>query len=223
MPAHDSRPPLSRDRVLRAALTVADVEGIAALSMRRVARELGFEVMSLYNHVGGKDEILDGILELVIAEIEPPSAAADWRVAMRHSVTSAHEVLLRHPWAAGIWWIRDVGPVRLAHMEALLRCLREAGLPVDVAYHGYHAVLMHILGFTAQQVHLSAGDEPAADQAAAFMKKLPVEQFPYFVEHVQQHLDGGFGGDDFGYVLDMILDGLERARSGGEPGEGRRE
>jgi hypothetical protein len=168
--------------------------------------------MSLYNHVASKDEILDGVIDLVAGEIEPPPAGGDWKAAMRHSVTSAHEVLLRHPWAAGLWWTRRVGPARLAYMESLLRGLRQAGFPPDIAYHGYHAVLMHILGFTVQELELAFDGESLQDLAAEFLRQMPADDFPFVAEHVRQHVDHSVDADGFSYVLDLILDGLERAR-----------
>lgn len=205
-----TRAPLSTARVLRAAIAHADTAGLASLSMRKLARELGFEVMSLYNHVANKDEILDGILDLVAAEIEPPPAIANWKASISHSVNSAHDVLLRHPWAAGLWWNRRAGPARMAYMESLLKSLRQAGFPPEIAYHGYHAVLMHILGFTVQELDLIDGERN--EMVAAFLQQITGPNYPYLAEHVRQHLDETGHDNDFEYVLNLILDGLDRAR-----------
>src|SRR5204863_5395380 len=112
------RDPLSSERVLQAAMAFADLHGIDSLSMRKLAKELGYEVMSLYNHVSDKDAILDGLVDLVAAEIEPVATEVEWRSAMRASVTSARRALLQHPWAVGLWWERRAGPARLAYMES---------------------------------------------------------------------------------------------------------
>jgi AcrR family transcriptional regulator len=223
----DTRRPLTTERVLRAAIELADRDGVDALSMRKVARELGFEVMSLYNHVASKDAMLDAMLDLVTAEIErlPIAGDGDWRMSIRTAVMSARDVMLRHPWALTAWPLRTPGPARLAFIESLLRGLRQAGFPAELAYHAYHAVLMHILGFTMQEVNFSADVDDLAGAATAYLRQLPVEQFPYFAEHVEQHVHPDERGSDFQFVLDLILDGLERARletTGGINPDGRR-
>src|SRR5438034_7452211 len=125
-PAPQPRVPLSKERVLRAAVELADAHGVEAVSMRRLAQELGVEAMSLYNHVANKDEILDGLVETVAAEVEIPSDPDDWKVALRAIALSAREVLVRHKWASSLWMARGTpGPARLAYGEALLRTLRE--------------------------------------------------------------------------------------------------
>jgi len=197
-------------------MVIADRAGISALSMRNVAKELGYEVMSLYNHVADKDAILDGLVELVAGEIEPV-ATGEWRAATKASVSSARRALLRHPWAVGLWWERRTGPTRLAYLESLLRGMRDAGFPADVAYHGYHALLMHITGFTAQEHNLPSDNKALGELAAAFIKRIPADQYPYLVEHMTQHVDKATyeSDEDFTFVLDLILDGLERAASRG--------
>ena len=121
--------PLSRERVLRAAIHLADEGGIEALSMRKLAQELGVKAMSLYNHVANKNDLLDGIVDVVIGEIEAPDLSTDWKTAMRRRATSTHEMLLRHPWATMVIMSRvNVGPANLRYVDATLGCLREAGL-----------------------------------------------------------------------------------------------
>src|SRR5712691_539571 len=210
----ESRIPLSRERVLRAAVTLADEGGIEALSMRKLAKELGVEAMSLYNHVANKDEILDGIIDVVASEIDLPSDGADWKTAMRRSAISTRDVLLRHPWACSLWMSRQGGgSARLRRGDWMLRTLREAGLSKELIYHAFHIVESHILGFTFQQLSFPYREEELAGMAATFLQQLPVDEYPDFVEHVMQHLEprhGDEGGFEFG--LDLVLDGLERLR-----------
>lgn len=202
------REPLTRDRVLRAAVQIADQEGIAALSMRKLARELGFEVMSLYNHVANKDDMLGAILDHVVADIELPCAEHDWKDSLRASSLSAHEVLTRHPWAADLWMKMLPGSARLRYLEAVLATLRGAGFSKSVTYHGYHAVTMHTVGFVLQEANFTQSDVDLDELIRSVKETLPVENYPNLIEHIGQHLDGS-EHDDFVYVLDLILDGLE--------------
>ena len=209
------RTPLTKERVLRAAVRLADERGIEALSMRRLGQELGVEAMSLYNHVANKDEILDGITELVLSEAEPPPSGADWKAALRQSAIATHEVFRRHPWACGLALspTRDV-PMRVRRMEWTLARLREAAFSAELTYHAYHALDSHIMGFTLwEQGHsLTAANLP--DLAAAFVREFPAEKYPYVHEHVEQHLTGFGRGEKsaFEFVLDLLLDGLEEFR-----------
>jgi AcrR family transcriptional regulator len=215
-PRPERRLPLSRERVLRAAIKLADEGGIEALSMRKLARELGVEAMSLYNHVANKDEILDGIIDLVASEIDLPADGTDWKTALRHSAISTRDVFLRHPWASSLWMSRAGGSARLRRGDWMLSTLREAGLSKDLTYHAFHIVESHILGFTAQQLNFPYKDEELAGMAETFLQQLPAGEYPDFVEHVMQHLEpshGDEGGFEFG--LDLILDGLERLRDTG--------
>jgi len=208
------RRPLSRKRVLDAAIALADDGGIEALSMRRLARELGVEAMSLYNHVANKDEILDGIVEVIAGETELPPDGTEWKAAIRQSAVSTRDMFVRHPWASGLWMSRQGGgTVRLERSDWLLRTLREAGLSPELTYHAYHIVESHILGFTVQQLNFPYGGEELEGLANRFLARLPPGEFPDFVEHVKQHLephDDGVGGFELG--LDLILEGLERLR-----------
>ena len=208
------RVPLSKGRVLRAAVEYADRHGVEALTMRKLAAELGFGVMSLYNHVANKDEMLDGMVDLVAGDIEPLPDDGDWKKALRASAISAHKVLLRHPWAGSLWTTRWPGPARLRHMESLLRGLSAGGLSSELVYHGYHAVSMHIVGFTLQEQSYQFADQDLEQLAATFLEQIPADDYPHLTEHVMQHLNDEDHGDEFGFVLDLILDGLERARDG---------
>ena len=205
------RIPLNKDRVLRGAVVFADDHGVDALTMRKLADELGFGVMSLYNHVANKDEMLDGMVDLVAGEIESHAGQSEWRTELRAIAKSAHDVLMSHPWAAGQWSDRLPGPARLRYMESLLRSLREGGFSSELVYHGYHAVGMHIVGFTLQELSFQFDRESLGKMAARFLGELPVDEFPHFTEHVMAHLSDEDHGDEFGFVLDLILDGLDKA------------
>jgi AcrR family transcriptional regulator len=206
------RTPLTRDRVLRAAVGFADEQGVDALTMRRLAKELGFEVMSLYNHVASKRDVLYGMVDLVAAEIDPPPDEAGWRTALRQSAISAHEVLRRHPWATGVWFSRRPGPARLQYMESLLRALREAGFSDENVYHGYHALTNHILGFALQEASFPFDNDKLAEAGPKFVQELSATELPHVVEHITQHLRGSGNGNAFTFVLDLILDGLANLR-----------
>ena len=207
------RTPLSKERVLRAAVELADAHGVEAVSMRRLAQELGVEAMSLYNHVANKDEILDGLVETVASEVEIPSDADDWKGALRTIAVSAREVLVRHRWASSLWMARGKpGPARLAYGEALLRTLREGGFSEDLTYHAFHILEALILGVATMHMNLPREGE-LAKMAERFADLVPVDEYPYLVEHVRQHMDPRMAeqsGYEFG--IDLIIDGLERAR-----------
>jgi AcrR family transcriptional regulator len=180
--------------------------------MRKLAQELGVEAMSLYNHVANKDEILDGIVDLVVGEIELPSDGLDWRTAMRRNVISTRDVLVRHKWASKLWMSRQTGgSAQLRNGDWRLRTLREAGFSKDVIYHAFHILEAYVLGYTSLQLSFPYRGEELKGMATTFLEQLPADAYPDLVEHVMQHLEpheGGEGGFEFG--LDLILDGLER-------------
>lgn len=228
-----ARAPLSKELVLRTAIAMADRDGLDVLSMRSLASELGYQPMSLYNHVANKDEILDALVEAVTAEIEL-AEDDDWRASLRSTVLSAHQVLLRHPWCVTLWPTTTVGPSRLAFMESLLRTMREHGVPPSLAYHGYHALIMHVLGAAFLRQHLPIDAASVQRGAASFATEMADRGLPHLVEHMHQHLDGSERDDDFDVVLDLLLDGMVRAlelsgegerprrrRAGSSPGGGR--
>ena len=213
-PKAAARRPLNKERVLRAALALADAEGIEALSMRRLAKELGVEAMSLYNHVANKDEILDGIIDLVAGEFELPSDTDDWKAAMRRHLVSARDVLVLHRWATPLWMRQGGGSARLRNGDWMLRTLREAGFPKDLIYHAFHILESYVQGYTLQQLNFPYKGEELAGMAAGFLEQLPAGEYPDLVEHIQQHLephDEGPGGFEMG--LGLILEGLDRARA----------
>jgi AcrR family transcriptional regulator len=209
------RKPLSRDRILDAAVAFADEHGIDALSMRKLGQQLGFEAMSLYNHVANKDDLLDGMLDLVLAEMEPPEPDGGLP-AIRSSSLSAHEALKRHPWAAGLLMApARVRPARLEFMNALLGALRNTGFSAETTYHAYHVIDAHIIGFSLwQSTHDFALPDDIGDVRAFLDRMIPREALPHLNEHGLQHLEPGSYQDTsaFEYGLDLLLDSLERLR-----------
>jgi AcrR family transcriptional regulator len=207
---------LSRERVLSAAIALADEGGLEALSMRRLATELGVEAMSLYNHVANKGEILDGIVDLVTAEIELPVRGADWKEALRRSAISCHDVLLRHPWAAGLGMSRRTpSPARLRLADATLRAFRDGGFSDDLTYHGFHVLQSHVTGYTLYALGLRIDAEELKEMAANFLRDFRADEYPDMAVHVQQHMEPGDAHrNTFEFGLDLILGSLERLRDG---------
>ncbi len=208
----ERRVPVTRDRALAQALMVADDEGIDAVTMRRLARELGVEAASLYHHVRGKEEILDGLVDHVSAEIELPSAAEGWRPAIRRRSRNTRAVLRRHPWAVALLASRTTpGPATLRLVEAGIRCFREAGFSVEDAAHAISAVDSYVHGFVLQEVNLPFRDEAElATITAAIMEQFPSAEFPYLFEMTVEHvLQPGYSyGDEFDVGLELVLDGV---------------
>jgi AcrR family transcriptional regulator len=213
-PLEDRRTPLSRERVLQAAVALADAEGIDALSMRRLAQELGVEAMSLYYHVANKADLLNAIVEVVVGEIRLPPADAEWKAAIRATAVSAHEILVRHPWSASLVLSGSgLSLGRLRYMEAILGSLRRGGFSAEMTDHAYHALDSHIMGFTLWQVGMDLGTEDdLRAMAGEFLAQLSVDEFPHLAEHIEQHLKPNDPDDvgEFEFGLGLILDGLER-------------
>ena len=208
---------LSRDRVLRMALSLADTGDIEAISMRKIALALGVQAMSLYNHVANKDDILDGIVDLVIGEIEVPDLASDWKVAMRRRSVSAHEVLLRHPWSALVMMSRvNVGPASLRYIDGTIGCLVNAGFSWVNADRAWNAIDSHIYGFTLQELKFPFKPEEYSDAAKTGLPLIPVEQYPYMNAMTLQVMNGEYDGICcFEFGLEMILEGLDRLQGPG--------
>ena len=215
-PSAKSRTPLNRERVLRAAIALADTGGIESLTMRKLGHELGVEAMSLYNHVTNKDDILDGIVDLVFSEIAMPSGRADWKAAMHRRAISAREVLLRHPWATKLMQSRTKpGAATMRHHDAVLGSLREAGFTLDMAAHAYSVMDSYIYGFALQQMNLPLGtSENVARVAQDILRQLPADEYPHLAEMIIEHgMKPGYAyADEFEFGIDLILDGLERLR-----------
>ncbi|MFR9751619.1 TetR/AcrR family transcriptional regulator [Nocardia sp. 004] len=205
---------LLRSRILAEAVAFADELGVDALSMRKLADRMGVGTMSLYTHVANKDDLIEGIVDVVMQEIDIPVGEGDWRQAICASAGSAHRVLLAHPWVAGEWTKRMPGPARLRFMEAILATLTRAGLDESLVYRGYHAITMHIVGFTIQELgyQTAGGDTSLDDLAAGFLDSLTNADLPHLAAHVRAHLGAQDYGDEFTFVLDLLLDGLQRER-----------
>jgi AcrR family transcriptional regulator len=215
----EPRLPLSRDRILATALELADERGLEAVTMRELGRALGFEAMSLYNHVANKDDVLDGILDLVLAEGHAPAREGDWAAAVRSSAVSVHAALRRHPWAPGLLMgPTRVRPARLRYMDALLGRLREAGFSAETTFHAYHVLDGHIFGFSVWEASHTYTPEQAESIAEAVGDLITPEDFPYLHEHAEQHFADGPHREvsAFEVGLDLILDGLEELRSRGQ-------
>jgi AcrR family transcriptional regulator len=210
------RTPLSRERVLRAALVLADTGGIESLTMRKLGQELQVEAMSLYNHVAGKDDILDGIVDLVFSEIALPSEGAAWKTAAGERAISAREALVRHPWATSLMQSRtNPGPATLRHHDSVLGSLRKAGFTLVTAAHAVSVLDGYIYGFALQQANMPLHTpEQVAEVGENILRQL-ADEYPYLAEMITEHaMKPGYDySDEFEVGLDLILDGLERLRN----------
>ncbi|MEV5965734.1 TetR/AcrR family transcriptional regulator C-terminal domain-containing protein [Kribbella sp. NPDC051952] len=203
------REPLNRERVLRAAIALADRDGLEALTMRRLGQEVGVEAMSLYNHVKNKNDILDGIVDLVLGDIDVPPTGTHWKVAMRRRSISAHEVLVAHPWAAVQIMSRfNIGPGMTRYLDATLGRLRESGFSVESALDAWHTLDSHLYGFTLQQLNLPFAADEAPRVSSHVLGGLAMDEFPHVVEVITHVMQSG-RVESFEYGLDLILDGLE--------------
>jgi AcrR family transcriptional regulator len=216
----ERRAPLTRERVLRAAVELADRDGIEALSMRKLGQELGVEAMALYRHVRNKDDLLDGLVETVVGEIELPYPSRDWMAAMRALVMSSRQVMLSHPWAPRVIIDRPtVGPATLRHIDAVLGILSAGGFAIDMAHHALHVLGSRILGFTQDPFNDTEDVRPEPDVAVRRARELAAV-FPHVGElALAATHEGALGGCDddveFAFGLDLILEGLEGKRTGG--------
>jgi len=212
------RIPLTRERVLHAAVALADASGSETLSMRKLGEALGVEAMSLYNHVANKEDLLDGMIDVVFAEIDLPTGWADWRAAMRQRAISARRVLSRHGWAIGLMESRSSpGRATLRHHDAVIGCLRDAGFSIELAAHAFSVLDSYIYGFALQERSLPfPTPEQTAGLAQDILASFPADRYPHLAELTARHvLQPGYDyGDEFEFGLDLILDGLERIRKG---------
>jgi AcrR family transcriptional regulator len=210
-----TREPLSRARVLQAGVALADEAGLEAFSMRALAQELGVVPMALYKHVANKDELLDGMVDIVFGEIELPSAELDWRSAMRGRAISTREALRRHGWAIGMMESRRPGPANLRNHNAVMGCLREAGFSFELAIHAYSLQDAYIYGFALQERDTGFETPDSAGEAAQRRADAngTLEQYPYLAEIVAKLPESGYDNSvEFAWGLELILDGLERLR-----------
>ena len=208
------RVPLTRDRVLQAAIQLADRGGIEALSMRKLGQALGVEAMALYYHFANKERVLDGIVDLVFGEIDLPQIGADWKTAMRGRAISVRDALLRHRWAIGLMESRtNPGPANLQHHDAVIGCLRSAGFDMAMAAHAYSLLDAYIYGFALTKMNLpfDTGDD-VAELAESMLAPFPLGEYPNLADFITEHaMEPGYDyADEFEYGLDVILGGLER-------------
>jgi AcrR family transcriptional regulator len=213
------REPLSRERILGTAMALADEGGVESLSMRKIALELGVVPMALYKHVANKDELLDGLVDVVVGEIDPPLPDADWKTTIRERALSARRALLRHPWASEVIESRtDPTPAVTEYMDSMIGIFRDGGFSIDVTHHAMHAMGSRLLGFSQELFEDTADDDP---EAQAMMLQWMADRYPHITEMVEaiSHDDAsvvGSGCDDqfeFEFALDLMLDGLERLRA----------
>jgi len=218
-PIAPPREPLSRERILRTAVALADEGGVESLSMRKLALELGVVPMALYKHVANKDEVLDGMVDVVVGEIDPPVVGTDWKTTIRERVLSARRALLRHPWASQVIESRtDPTPTVIEYMDSMIGIFRTGGFSIDLTHHTMHAMGSRLLGFSQELFDDTSGDGAEIEE---LQRQGMAERYPHITEMVAaiSHDDEsvvGSGCDDqfeFEFALDLTLDGLERLRT----------
>ncbi len=214
IPRAEPRNRLTRERVLRAAIARADAGGLEALSMRTLAEVLGVAPMALYRHVANRDDLVDGMVDIVFSEIDLPSSGQDWRAAMRQRAISVRDVLSHHRWAIGLMESRaNPGPANLRHHDAVIGSLRAAGFDMAMVAHAYSLLDGYIYGFalTTMNLPFESGDD-VAEMAQTMLEPFPVNEYPDLTAFISDHaMKPGYDfGDEFEYGLDVILDGLER-------------
>ncbi|MFJ9457481.1 TetR/AcrR family transcriptional regulator [Kitasatospora sp. NPDC101447] len=213
-----ARETLTRRRVLEAAVELADAGGLETLSMRKLGQAVGVEAMSLYNHVANKEDLLDGMVDLVFDEVELPVPGDDWQRAMRQRAISVRLALSRHRWAIGLMESRATpGPATLRHHDAVLGCLRRAGFSLALTAHAVSALDSYVYGFALQEKALPFDTpEETAEVAESILSGFDAGEYPYLTEIATAHvLRPGYAyGDEFTFGLDLILDGLRRQQTG---------
>jgi AcrR family transcriptional regulator len=212
----ERRVPLTRERVLQTAIDRADQGGLEALTMRKLGQELGVEAMALYHHFANKDDLVDGMVDLVFGEIDLPAPDTDWKTAMRTRAISVRDALARHRWAIGLMESRRTpGPANLRHHDAVIGNLRAGGFDIEMAAHAYSLLDSYIYGFALTKMNLPfQTSEEVGHVAQAMLEPFPVDEYPFLLEILTDHVmkPGYDYGDEFEYGLDTILDGLARAR-----------
>ncbi|KQN89386.1 TetR/AcrR family transcriptional regulator [Arthrobacter sp. Leaf69] len=210
-----SRPRLSRESVLRGAVAVADAGGIGSLTMRSLADALEVKPMSIYHHVANKDDVLDGIVDIVFSEIDLPVIGGDWHAEMRRRASSAREAMRRHPWAIGLVETRtSPGPATLKHHNAVIGTLRQAGFSVEMTAHAFALIDAYVYGFALSEATLPVnGPETVTEVAGRMMDQYSPGDYPHLVEFTVEHvMKPGYNyGAEFEFGLDLVLDGLARS------------
>ncbi|TCC44839.1 TetR/AcrR family transcriptional regulator [Kribbella pittospori] len=199
-------------------MALADKDGIGSVSMRRIAQELGIEAMSLYHHVANKEDVLDGMVDQVFAEIELPADGTEWKTAMRQRAESAREAMIRHPWAISLLGSRSApGPATVRHHNAVLGSCRAAGFSIHMAAHAFSLIDSYVYGFVLQEVNLPFDESADLDEVVdSMMLPFSAEDYPHLLELTTEIiLQPGYSyGDEFAYGLDRVLDSLEAAARG---------
>ncbi len=218
MAKSEVRQPVTRERAIRVAVAMADAGGLESLSMRKLAVELGIEAMSLYYHVKSKDDILDGMLDVVYSEFATPQAGDEWRGAMRARAESTRSVLLRHPWAIIIKARTSPGPATLAHLDSVIGCLTAAGFSMPMTGHAISLLDSYVQGFAQQEVSLPlepSGDISAATEGIMAQQEAMAETFPNLAAMAETLiLKPGYAyGNEFEFGLELILDGIDAAHA----------
>ncbi len=210
---------LTPERILRSALRIADEDGLTAVSMRSIAAKLGVEAMSLYNHVTGKEQIIVGIIDLVLEEIDVLLTATDWKASMRRRAISAREAMLRHPWAAALIESHSsTSDVRLRYADSVLSVLRRAGFTIQQAYGAFLTLDSYIYGFVLQEVNWPHEPQEVPEAIEQIRPQVSPSRFPYvtevmsFVARQRSESPGGYESE-FAFGLELVLDGLERLLS----------
>ncbi|MEX2252315.1 MAG: TetR/AcrR family transcriptional regulator C-terminal domain-containing protein [Acidimicrobiia bacterium] len=207
--------------MLRGALEFADAHGLALLTMRGLGEALGVEGMALYKHVANKDDLLEGIVDLVLSEVDLPSPGEAWKAELRRGALSTFEVLMRHPWACQLLVTGGggSGPARWRQMDNILGTLRKGGFSVELTHHGFHVLDVYVKGVALGTVSFPLQKEDMAEVAEKFLREFPAADHPYLVEHISYHIDSGVLGEgDFEFGLDLLLDSLERLRDAAATG-----
>lgn len=207
---------LTHEHIVTTALRLADADGIEQLSMRRLATELDCGVMSLYHYITDKEALIEALVDHVASEVVPPPTGVAWRAAARHIAESTLEAQLRHPWAIPVWSTTWPGPYRFALVEQLLDALADAELPPDIADLGFHALTNHVQGFAQQRISYGQLESRANETRDRLEAMLAECDYPRVAEHVEFHRSGHITHDEFGFTLDLILDGLERFADAGQ-------
>ncbi len=213
--AVERRAPLTRERVLQAAMALADEAGIESLTMRRLGEELGVGPMALYRHVANKEDLVDAMVDVVFGEIGLPPTDTDWKTAMRERAIGVREALFRHRWATGMLESRmNPGPATLQHHDAVIGCLRASGFDIAMAAHAYSLLDSYIYGFAATQKNLPFTPEDVGEMAQSMLQPFAAGAYPHLTEMLTDHImqPGYDYADEFEYGLDVVIDGLERAR-----------
>lgn len=217
MPTRRDRRPLNRERILRAAMALADEGGLESLSMRQLGQALDVEGMALYRHVSGKDEIIDGIVDLVLEEIPDPGAT-DWRDAMRARAVAARTAFMRHPWAIGLLEARheNSSPTRLSYYDATLGCLRAAGFSPGLSMSVFSMIDSYVYGFILQEISLPFDDDESLEDVGEDLLRQMADAYPHLTEATREALSAGWDYDEqFAFGLDLVLDAVDGLRPPG--------